>query len=48
MDILWTELQTEGIEVEEADMPANEFDALFGDKPVASPVHRSTMHASGR
>jgi|GEM_PF-5448311 hypothetical protein len=48
MDILWTELQTEGIEVEETDMPANEFDALFGDKPVAFPVNRSNMRASGR
>jgi hypothetical protein len=48
MDILWAELQTEGIEVEETVMPANEFDALFGDRPVASPENRSSMHASER
>jgi hypothetical protein len=48
MDILWTELQTEGIEVEETDMPACEFDRLFGDKPAATPARQPGMQACGR
>lgn len=48
MDILWTELQTDGIEVEETEMPASEFDRWFGDKPAASPVSSPDMQARGR
>ena len=38
MEIPWTVPQTEGIEVEETEIPPEEFESLFGDEPAASPA----------
>ena len=39
MDLTWTELQTTGIEVEETEIPEEEFEHLFGEKQAEPPVN---------
>jgi hypothetical protein len=40
MDIPWTEPQANGIEVEEAEIPQEEFEHLFGDELAVAPVEQ--------
>jgi hypothetical protein len=39
MDTYWSELQTQGIEVEEREMPEDEFKRLFGGELAPEPVN---------
>jgi hypothetical protein len=38
MDITWAELQINDIEVEETELPQEEFEHLFGELAAAGPV----------
>jgi hypothetical protein len=39
MDTYWSELQTHGIEVEESELPEDEFRRLFSGEPTPEPVN---------
>jgi hypothetical protein len=38
MDTFWSEIQTHGIEVEESELPEDEFKLLFGGELSPGPV----------